>query len=236
MQTQPELHRKPSQTKSRISTRTVVTMAMLCAISLVVSYLCSFFPHVAGILKFDLKDTVIVIGGFLLGPVPAFLIAVVSSLIEMFTMGTTGPIGMVMNILSTSAFVCPAAYFYKKKHTMSGALTGLVISVVLLTGVMILWNYLITPIYMNVPRPVVVGMLIPVFLPFNLLKGGVNAVLTILLYKPVVTALRKAHLAPASHPANVAAPARRMGAGHVLVAAIVLVTLVVLTLVLMGVI
>ena len=103
MQTQPELHRNPSQTKSRISTRTVVTMAMLCAISLVVSYLCTFFPHVAGILKFDLKDTVIVIGGFLLGPVPAFFIAVVSSFIEMFTMSGTGPIGMIMLQLAKQA-------------------------------------------------------------------------------------------------------------------------------------
>ena len=38
------------------------------------------------------------------------------------------------------------------------------------------------------------GMLVPVFLPFNLLKGVLNAALTLLIYKPVVSGLRKAHI------------------------------------------
>lgn len=63
-----------------------------------------------------------------------------------------------------------------------------------MTALMILWNWLITPLYMHVPRDVVVKMLIPTFLPFNLVKGGINATLAMLLYKPVVTALRKAKL------------------------------------------
>ena len=67
-----------------------------------------------------------------------------------------------------------------------------------MTAVMILWNYLITPIYQGVPRDVVASMLIPVFLPFNLVKGILNAALTMLLYKPVVESLRKAKLAPRS--------------------------------------
>ena len=233
MQTQPELTSR-SSSAPRMSTRTLVSMAMLCAISIVVSYLCAFFPHVAGFLKFDLKDTVIAIGAFLFGPVPAFFIAVIEALIEMVTMSSTGPIGMIMNILSTVAFVCPAAYFYKKKHTFSGAVLGLVISTVLLTVVMILWNFLITPIYMNVPRDVVTAMIPTVFLPFNLLKGAVNAVLVLLLYKPVVTALRKARLAPESHPAAGASP-RRMSVGRVLLVIVILATLTLLVLVLMGV-
>lgn len=43
----------------------------------------------------------------------------------------------------------------------------------------------------------VAELLLPVFLPFNLLKGGLNASVTFLLYKPVVTALRQSGLAPA---------------------------------------
>ena len=65
-----------------------------------------------------------------------------------------------------------------------------------MTGVMLLWNYLITPLYMNVPRDVVVAMLPTAFLPFNLVKALMNGALTMLLYKPVVTALRKARLVP----------------------------------------
>ena len=64
--------------------------------------------------------------------------------------------------------------------------------------VMLFWNYLITPVYMGYPREAVVELLIPVFLPFNLIKGGLNAALTMILYKPVVIALRRAHLIEAN--------------------------------------
>jgi len=42
-------------------------------------------------------------------------------------------------------------------------------------------------------------MLIPIFLPFNLLKSGINMAVTILIYKPIVTALRKAGLVEVSN-------------------------------------
>lgn len=45
-------------------------------------------------------------------------------------------------------------------------------------------------------------MLVPVFLPFNLGKYILNAAITMLIYKPIVTALRKANLlAPSSNAA-----------------------------------
>ena len=63
-----------------------------------------------------------------------------------------------------------------------------------MTGSMILWNYIITPIYFSMPRQEVVKLLLPGILPFNLLKGGLNACATFVLYKGVVKALRKANL------------------------------------------
>ena len=63
-----------------------------------------------------------------------------------------------------------------------------------MTIVMLLWNYLFTPIYLGYPREAVAEMLLPVFLPFNLLKGGLNMAITLLIYKPIVTGLRKAGL------------------------------------------
>ena len=36
---------------------------------------------------------------------------------------------------------------------------------------------------------VLAQLLLPVFLPFNLIKGGVNAALTLLLYRPLTAAL-----------------------------------------------
>ena len=68
---------------------------------------------------------------------------------------------------------------------------GLVAGVCVMVPVMLLWNYLITPLYMGVPREVVEGMLLPIMLPFNVIKCGLNSALTMLIYKPCITALRK---------------------------------------------
>jgi riboflavin transporter FmnP len=57
--------------------------------------------------------------------------------------------------------------------------------------VMLPANYAITPLYTGAPREFVAGILIPAILPFNLIKGSVNAVIAILLYKPVKSALKK---------------------------------------------
>ena len=116
----------------------------------------------------------------------------------MLTISTTGWIGFIMNVLSTAAFAGTAALVYKKKHTLSGAVIGLLLGSVLMTVVMLAWNYLLTPIYMGTPRAEVASMLIPVFLPFNLLKSGLNSAITILLYRPLVQGLRRANLFPQS--------------------------------------
>ena len=60
--------------------------------------------------------------------------------------------------------------------------------------VMLLWNYLVAPVYMGYPREEVVKLLLPAFLPFNLIKSSLNALLTMLLYQPVVHILRRMHL------------------------------------------
>ena len=60
--------------------------------------------------------------------------------------------------------------------------------------VMLLWNYLVAPVYMGYPREEVVKLLLPAFLPFNLIKSSLNALLTMLLYQPVVHILRRKHL------------------------------------------
>ena len=185
-----------SNSRSRIDLRTWVAMAMLTAVAYVVMYLSKMLPSVNGFLDFDFKDVVICISGFIYGPVPAAIISIVVALIEAVTISHTGPIGLLMNVLATCSFCCTATFIYKKHHTMKGAIVGLALGVAALVIVMLLWNYLITPVYQKVPRDVVVAMLPTVFFPFNLAKGGMNMAATLLLYKPVVTALRKARLAP----------------------------------------
>lgn len=69
----------------------------------------------------------------------------------MFFASDTGPIGFIMNVLATASFCCTASFVYKKVHTKKGAIVGLTLGVIMLTAVMLLWNYLITPIYQACP-------------------------------------------------------------------------------------
>lgn len=180
----------------KTDTKKLVSLSMLAAIAFVAVALIRI-PLLA-FLSYEPKDVVIVIAGFIYGPLSAALISVVVSLVEMVTISSTGWIGMIMNILSTCAFACLASYLYGRKRTLGNAVAGLAAGTVLMVIVMLLWNYLITPLYMGVPREQVQGMLVPVFLPFNLIKGGLNSAITMLLYKPIVTTLRKAHMLPES--------------------------------------
>lgn len=178
-------------------TKNLTVSAMLCAISYAVM-LVGRIPMVL-FLKYDPKDIIITMGGFMLSPWVAAVISVVVSLVEMVTVSDTGLYGLLMNIVSTCSFACIASLIYHKKRTLTGAIFGLVLGCLAMSGVMLLWNYYITPLYMGVPQSVVAGMLIPVFLPFNLIKGALNAAGTILFYKPIITGLRKASLLPTSN-------------------------------------
>ena len=133
--------------------KNMVILAMLTAISYVIVALIRI-PVVA-FLSYEPKDVVITIGGFLLGPTASFVISLLVSLLEMVTISETGPIGALMNLLSTCTFACTAAIIYKKKHTLGGAILALIGGTILMTIAMLLWNWHITPIYMGYPRDVV---------------------------------------------------------------------------------
>lgn len=173
-------------------TKKLTTISMLCALAYV-AVIVGRIPLVL-FLKYDPKDVVIVIGGFIFGPLTAFTVTVIVSIVQMFTISGTGIWGCIMNIVSSCSFACTAAFIYKKKHSLSGAILALFCGWSCQVGIMMVWNYIIAPIYMGYPREAIVELLLPAFLPFNLIKGGLNAAITMLLYKPIVTALRRSNL------------------------------------------
>ena len=217
--------------KQKMSTRYMAVVAMFTAVAFVTVLLAKVIPNVAGFLSYEPKDAVIVIAGFIFGPMTSVIISVLVSFIEMISISTTGIYGFLMNVVSTCAFVIPAAWLYKKDHSQKGAILGLAAGVVFMAVVMVVWNYIITPFYMGVPREMVAGMLATVFLPFNLVKGGINAALTLLLYKPIVSALRKAKLVEPTHSGHKG----KFSLGFTLFAVAVLVTFILLFLVMIGV-
>ena len=46
-------------------------------------------------------------------------------------------------------------------------------------------NLVVTPMWLGVPFEAVTAMIIPILIPFNLLKGLLNAVLTLIIYKSI---------------------------------------------------
>ncbi len=173
-------------------TKKLTTIGMLCALAYI-AVLVGRIPVVL-FLKYDPKDVIIVIGGFLFGPSAALAVTLIVSVAQMVTISGTGILGCVMNVVSSCSFACTAALVYQKRHRLSGAVLGLFCGLGCQTAVMMLWNYLIAPVYMGYPREAVAALLLPAFLPFNLMKGGLNAAITLLLYKPAVTVLRRSNL------------------------------------------
>lgn len=218
--------------RAKMDTKVMVSLAMLTGIAYIVMLASKLMPSVYGFLDFDFKDVIICIGGFTFGPMAAAIIAIMVAFIEMITISSTGFWGFLMNALATCAFCCTASFLYKKLHTKKGAVLGLTCGLVALVAVMLLWNYLITPIYQGMPREAIVDLLVPVFLPFNLAKGGMNMAATLLIYPPVVAALRGAGVVPPSQSGQ----AKKISAGFVLFSLALLVTFVVFALVLAGVI
>lgn len=167
----------------KIQTKKVALIGLLIALAYVSLYFIRIpiIPS-ASFLRFDIKDVFIAIIGLLFGPGYAFVGAIGISFLQMLTVSEYGLIGMVMNILSVSAFTVPLAFVYEKNKKATGLIAGLIFGCVLMIVAMLLWNYLITPLYMGVTREVVKTMLLPVFLPFNAIKGVLNAVITYILF------------------------------------------------------
>ncbi len=181
--------------KEQFSTKNLAILGMLAAMAYIVTVFVRIpLMPATPFLNYDIKDVIIAIGGFLFGPVSALILSVAVSLLEFITVSDTGIIGLIMNILSTLSFVIPASLMYSIRRKKSFAVTGLIIGVLFMTGMMVLWNYFITPLYMKISREAVCAMLPTVFLPFNLIKGTLNAIFTIIIYKPLVKAFRAIRL------------------------------------------
>lgn len=180
-------------------TKKMTTMALLCALSYIAVFVSRFLPPLFAafpFLKYDPKDAIIVIGGFLYGPLAAFLITLVTSLIEMMTVSGTHIIGCIMNIASTCAFACTASVIYTKFRSLKGGTAGLALGSVCNVATMLVLNYFLTPIYTGMPREAVASLLIPAIMPFNIIKSILNSALVMLIYKPVAKILRRSSMAP----------------------------------------
>jgi riboflavin transporter len=159
------------------------------------AYLSTFITiKMFSFLSYEPKDVIITIGGMIFGPIFAILISVLVPFFEMITTSSTGIIGFVMNLVAAICFVIPPVMAYSRKKKFSSLVIGLILGVLLQTLSMLLWNYLLSPIFFGYPRSEVVKMLIPIIMPFNLVKGGLNSIFVIFLYRPIMNGLIKSNV------------------------------------------
>lgn len=175
----------------RTNLKKISVTAMLCALA----YICMFvFKFKVGFLTFDFKDAILTVIAFLYGPVYAVASSVLVAAIEFVSVSDTGPYGFIMNALSSAVFTATCGIFYKYRRTLLGAIMGSASAVFAMTAVMLVANIFITPFYMGVARHEVAAMIPSLLLPFNLIKGVVNAAITMIIYKPITSALKRARL------------------------------------------
>ncbi|HZK61941.1 MAG TPA: ECF transporter S component [Anaerovoracaceae bacterium] len=167
-------------------------LAMLATISLVFVAIIRvpIFPA-APYLTYDPADIPIFISAFAFGPLAGLSVTAVVAFVQAFMLAGDGFIGFLMHFFATGSFVIVAGLIYKNHKTKKSAAIALICGTIVMTATMIGWNLIITPMFLGVPREAVIAMILPILLPFNLLKAGINSAITFFTYKAIAKHLHK---------------------------------------------
>ena len=167
-------------------TKKMVTLAMMVAISVALVYVVHFpiLPMVP-FLEYDPADIPILIGTFAFGPLAGIVLTAVTSLVQGLTVSAgSGFYGILMHVIATSALTIVAGTVYYTKKTKRTALIGLLLGMAVMALIMIPANMVITPAFMGVPAGTV-WSLMPFIIAFNIIKAGINGIITFYIYKRI---------------------------------------------------
>ena len=196
--------------KARMNTHKMIQIAMLGAIATVLMLFEFPMPFLApSFYELDFSELPVLIGGFAMGPVAGILIEALKILLHLLIKGThTAFIGELGNFIIGCAMVVPASLIYQKIKTKKGAVIGLVCGTICMALIGAVVNaFLLLPAYgkafgMPVEAFVEMGAAIHssvnslfrfcllLVTPFNLVKGAIISVLTMLLYKRISVLLK----------------------------------------------
>lgn len=152
------------------------------------------FPLVpsAGWLEYDLGDIPILLTAIVAGPIPALFTLLITVLIEMVTISKGGFWGMIMHLLATGSMILILSAIYRRRPTNKSLIAGLVMAALTLVAVMIPMNLVITPLFMpGMSARDVLPMIVPILLPFNLMKGLLHGLIVFSLYKATMNSWGK---------------------------------------------
>ncbi|MBR4139150.1 MAG: ECF transporter S component [Lachnospiraceae bacterium] len=191
-------------------TRKLVEIGMLGAIATVLMLFEFPIPFIAPpFYEMDLSEVPVLVGAFALGPMAGATIELIKILINLMINGTaTAFVGEIGNYIIGCSFIIPAALIYKKRKSKKHALIGMIVGTLVMTIFGCFLNaYVLLPTYaaaFGMPIDVIVGMgtainaninsvmtfVIIAVAPFNILKGVVVSVVTMLIYKHISPILK----------------------------------------------
>ncbi|MCI6639816.1 MAG: ECF transporter S component [Pygmaiobacter massiliensis] len=191
--------------KTRTKTRDLSVAAMLSAIAFVLMFIEFPLPMlIPSFVKMDFSDLPALLGSFALGPVYGVVISFIKNLLHILIKGTsTACVGELCNFMLGAVFSFTAGVIYKYHKTRKMAIIGAVVGAIVMGLFSVPSNYFITyPAYVqfyNMPLEVILGMyqailpsadnllkcLLIFNMPFTIVKGLLDAVICLLIYKPL---------------------------------------------------
>ena len=168
---------------NRWSTKQLVTMALMCALSAIFMFVQIPLIPAAPFLCYDPSLVPAMVCGFAFGPGSGVAVGVMAIVIHALMTGDW--VGALMNVVATIGFILPAAIAYGRTRSFKAAIAGLVGSVVAATVLSIAANLTIGVAFWYGSVDAVAPLVLPALLPFNLVKTILNSVLTVVVYKAV---------------------------------------------------
>lgn len=176
--------------KKKSNTRAIAIIAVFTAISATLSYIEIPLMPAAPWLKYDPSGVISLVVSLVFGPISGALVAILSWIPRLLT----NPIGATMNIVAAISMVIPAGYLYQRSKTIGSAVSGMALGICCSVTVSIVLNFIATPLYYGGTPADVLKMILPVLIPFNLIKLFINCGITLLVYKTVSNMVHKRKL------------------------------------------
>lgn len=196
--------------KKYLNVRSIPTIAILGALGAVLMFMDFPIPFAPPFYKVDLGDIPCLIGGFVLGPVPALFIQIIKIIIKLLIKPTsTAFVGEIAAFIFSSAYCVSGALIYQKNKTKKNAIKAIIIASILMIVVSVAANYFfIIPAYVSLykmPLEAIISMGTAIFpfinnkfsfviscvLIFNFIKVLLVDVIVLVLYKHVSPIIKR---------------------------------------------
>jgi len=146
------------------------------------------FPLLASapFLKYDPSQIPTLIASFAFGPLAGVIAEFIKSFLFFISgKSTSGIVGVSAAFVAGGTFALVSGLIYKFNRTKKGALIALLSGTVAMTVAMTIGNkFIFLPLW-GIPQEQINGLLWAAIVPFNLIKGVLTSVITLVLYKRI---------------------------------------------------